>query len=81
VNRFEIGKTYRCTSPCDQNCTWDFVVVSRTASTVTFLEPEHHARRRGTVRKKVSVYDNAETCQPLGRYSFSPVLTAEKIVA
>lgn len=81
MNQFQIGKTYRATSPCDHNCTWDFLVVDRTAKTVTFLSPEHHAARRVTIKKKVSLYDGAETCQPLGRYSFSPVLTAEKLVA
>lgn len=81
VAKFQVGKTYRCTSPCDHNCTWDFLVVSRTPSTVTFLSPEHPARRREPIRKKVSVYDGAETCQPLGKYSLSPVLTAEKLVA
>lgn len=81
MKTFEIGQTYRCRSACDHNCVWDFVCVGRTAKTVTFLTVEHPAVRRGTIRRKVSVYDGSETCQPLGRYAFSPVLTAEKLVA
>lgn len=74
--QFQVGQTYRCASPCDHNCTWTFTVVSRTAQSVVFRD------EYGKVfRKKVTVYGGAETCQPLGRFSFSPVLTAEKLVA
>jgi hypothetical protein len=76
MTQFAVGSTYRCRSIGDHNCIWDFTVVRRTDKTVTFRSHDD-----GTVvRKKVSEYAGAETCQPLGRYSFSPVLTAEKLV-
>lgn len=76
TTQFQVGKAYRCSSICDHNCVWTFVVVARTDKSVTFRDED------GKVfRKKVGLWNGAETCRPLGRYSFAPVLTAEKLVA
>jgi hypothetical protein len=79
-NEFQVGQTYRCRSICDHNCIWDYTVVARTAKTVVLLEAEHPARRRSSFRCKIKVYEGVETVSPQGRFSFAPVLTAEKLV-
>jgi hypothetical protein len=75
---FQIGQTYRCRSICDHNCIWDYTVVARTAKTVVLLEAEHPARRRGSFRCKIKVWDGVETVSPQGRFSFAPVLSADR---
>lgn len=72
---FEINKTYSCCSICDSNCTWTFKVLKRTAKFVTLEDQD------GKVfRKKVTVFDGDEQCNPLGNYSMAPILRADKEV-
>lgn len=71
MTTFEIGKTYTCFSPCDQNCVWSFVVVKRTPCTITLRDKSGKEKRC-----RVSVYKNEETVYPLGSYSMCPVLRA-----
>lgn len=72
---FEINKTYSCCSICDSNCTWTFKVLKRTAKFVTLEDQD------GKVfRKKVTVFDGDEQCNPLGNYSMAPILRADKVV-
>jgi hypothetical protein len=77
---FKVGQTYRCFSPCDHNCTWDYTVAARTAKTIVLLTAEHPGRRRESFRCKIKVWEGVETVNPQGRHSFAPVLTAEKLV-
>lgn len=76
AKKFEVGKHYSMHSPCDTECIWTYKVIARTEKTVT-LE-----NREGIKKCRVSVSPvfDAESCTPLGRYSMSPILTAEKTV-
>lgn len=72
MKTFEVGKTYSTRSACDHDCIFSFTVTSRTDKTVTLSR-----RGGGTgVRRKIRVYDGAEHIDPLGRFSMSPVLSA-----
>ena len=76
MNTFEIGKTYSMHSPCCYDCTWSFVVVKRTASTVT-LRSGRGELKTCRINRQVSEWNQAETVHPLGRYSMAPSLTAD----
>jgi hypothetical protein len=73
MKRFEIGRSYSCRSICDYDCTFQFVVTKRTEHFVWLRDSGGRIRRR-----KVSdlMGNNVECCEPHGRYSMSPVLTA-----
>lgn len=70
--KFIVGRTYAVRSICDYDCVFRFEVVARTEKTVTLAS---HGKQ---VRRKVRVVCGAEACDPHGRYSMSPVLSAEK---
>lgn len=72
--RFEVGKSYACRSVCDYDCIFTFEVVARTASTITI----RGSAVTGTKRRKLRERDGVEIIDPLGRYSMSPVLCADK---
>jgi hypothetical protein len=84
---FEVGQIYACRSIGDWNCIWTFKVVARTAKFVTLDDSQDPGilrslgidRGDGTVRVGVSRYQGVERCSPIGRYSFSPTLTADKV--
>ena len=82
---FQIGKQYAMRSICDYYCIWLYQVISRTAKTVTLCElvekPGGQIIQREAKRFRITVRNGAEEVSPLGRYSMSPILTAEKIVA
>lgn len=71
LSKFIVGNTYGVRSICDHNCIFTFKVVARTEKTVTL---ESHGKQ---VRRKIRLVDNAEGCDPQGRFSMSPVLTAD----
>jgi hypothetical protein len=73
---FKIGTTYSVRSICDYDCIFSFEVVSRTEKTVTIKSAS-----RSDVRRKVRVIDGVETIDPHGRYSMSPVLSADKVAS
>lgn len=73
--QFENGRAYSMSSPCDHNCIWTFLVVKRTAKTVTLMEVGGRNREKVC---RVSNYDGAETVMLLGRYSMAPVLKATR---
>ncbi len=75
MTKFQVGKTYGVRSICDHNCIFCFKVVSRTVKTVTL---KYHGSE---VRRKVRLDGNTEACDPMGRYSMSPYLTADREVA
>ena len=76
MKKFEIGKTYTMTSPCDRNCVWTYTVTKRTAKTITISDGTETKSCR--VNAQVSEYRDAESIFPLGRYSMCPVLSADK---
>ena len=72
VVRFQVGHTYRTRSACDWDCIFSYTVVSRTAKFLT-LDDGYQVRRVG-----VRVWDGRETASPEGRYSMSPLITADR---
>ena len=74
IKTFEINKTYSMNSACDHNCVWTAKVLKRTAKFVTLRV----SGEKEPVRCKVHVWQDSESCYPLGTYSMCPVLTAEK---
>lgn len=82
MNKFEIGKTYTMRSSGNQDCIWTYMVIARTAQTITLKDMSSNFReqskapQRFRINKQVSVYRNAETVYPLGQYSLCPSLTA-----
>ena len=78
MKKFEIGKEYLMSSPCDHNCIWSFTVIARTAQTITITDGKQTKKCR--ISKQYSEYNKAETVFPLGQYSMCPILTADKEV-
>ena len=78
TKRFEIGKTYFMRSVCNSECVWTYKVINRTNSTVT-LKDECDKITRCRINQKEADYFKCENVRPLGTYSMSPVLYADKI--
>lgn len=76
VIKFEAGRTYSCNSIGDSNCWWHFEVVRRTAKTLWIRETDSTK----IVRRKIRIWDGAETVDPLGNYSMSPSIGANRNV-
>lgn len=74
MKKFEIDHVYTMKSICDQACTWTFIVIARTASTVTISDGKTVKTCR--INKRITEYLGAETVYPLGQYSMAPSLTA-----
>lgn len=70
--RFEAGVSYFCRSACDHECVWHFRIIRRTASSV-WVEVNGKECRRS-----VRVWDGVEKFEPFGRYSMSPVVSADR---
>lgn len=70
--RFEAGVSYFCRSACDHECVWHFRIIRRTVSSV-WVEVNGEECRRG-----VRVWDGVEKFEPFGRYSMSPVVSADR---
>lgn len=73
AKRFEVGEIYATRSACDWDCIFSFTVTKRTEKTVTIKSKIY-----GTKVKRIRIYDNVECIDPLGSYSMSPVLSADK---
>ena len=72
MKQFEIGKTYKTTSSCDNDCVFSWTVVSRTAKSVKVIgdlikEPK---------TKKIYTCGESETVFPLGMFSMAPAISA-----
>jgi hypothetical protein len=67
VTKFEVGKTYSTRSIGDHNCIIRVTIAKRTAKTVTTTDGK-------TFRP--TVYNNAESIMPWGRYSMAPSVDA-----
>lgn len=76
TKKFSPGATYAARSACDHECVWTFTVVKRTAKFVTLVD-----KWGEIVRVGVRVWNGIEFCSPLGVYSMSPSLSAERPVA
>ena len=76
VVTFEVGSAYTCRSACDSDVAWTFEVVRRTAQFITLKtwgDP-----LGDETRCKVRVWNGVESASPLGTYSMSPVITADR---
>jgi hypothetical protein len=69
---FKAGVSYFCRSACDSECIWHFQIIRRTASSVWVLVDGKESRR------SVRVWDGVEKFEPFGRYSMSPVVSADR---
>ena len=78
MKKFEVNGLYSMRSICDHNCVWSYIVIARTACTVTLKSLEGHKTEtiKCRINKKASEYLKAETVYPLGQYSMCPSLTA-----
>jgi hypothetical protein len=72
VVKFEFGVSYFCRSACDSECIWHFQIIRRTASSVWVLVDGKESRR------SVRVWSGVEKFEPFGRYSMSPVVSADR---
>lgn len=70
--RFEVGVSYFCRSLGDSECIWHFRIIRRTESSV-WVEVNGKESRRG-----IRVWDGVEKFEPFGRYSMSPVVSADR---
>jgi hypothetical protein len=75
---FKVNKTYRATSVCDHNCTWDYKVISRTAKTITIVDINRKSQE--PLKRRIYVFNNCETVKPDGSYSMAPILGADKLI-
>lgn len=72
MKKFEIGKTYKMRSICNQECVWSFEVIARTKSTIKLKDEKGNVK---TCRiSKLSTTE--ELVFPLGSYSMAPILSA-----
>lgn len=73
ATKFEVGEIYATRSACDWDCIFAFVITKRTEKTVTIK-----SKLFGTKVRRIRIFDNVECIDPLGSYSMSPVLSADK---
>jgi len=76
MTTFQVGRTYSCRSICDHECIFTFTIVARTEKSVLITG----GSLRAPTRRKVRIWDGAECIDPLGRYSMSPMLRADRAV-
>lgn len=75
MKTFEIGKSYTMRSIGDHDCIWTYTVIKRTSKTITISDGKETKTCR--VNAQTSEIRNAESIYPLGRYSMSPILSAD----
>lgn len=82
--KFEVGKTYYDRFICSHDTVLSFKVIARTASTITIVGvggSEHWTRQKPKrcriMKCSYEVY-GCEAISPLGNYSMSPTLTADR---
>lgn len=72
MKKFEINKTYSCRSVCDNDCVWQFKVISRTDKTVKIVDTQN----KKEMNRKIINNSNGEYVKPFGSYSMCPILRA-----
>jgi len=72
AQQFEVGKTYSTRSMCNWDCIYSFVILARTAKSVTV---DVHGK---TVRRGLSIYEGVEQFKPFGNYSMAAIISADK---
>ena len=74
TTQFQVGRTYATRSICDHECVFSFVIISRTAKTVTTTV---HGK---IVRRGLSIWNGVEQFAPFGRYSMAAIVGADDLV-
>lgn len=69
---FQVGETYWTRSIGDYECIHSFVILGRTAKTVTVKVSGK------TVRRGLTVYDGCEQFKPFGSYSMCAIISADR---
>lgn len=74
------GNTYVMRSVSDHGAIWHCEILTRTAKRVSLRVTSSDGQFPELKTVKVSTDEGVEVCQPLGRYSRSPILSAAKKV-
>ena len=83
VSKFRVGKIYWMNSVCDSDCYWYYKVIRRTEKTVVLAQVNKVGMIRNAefkqcrINKKETERFGYESVSPLGKYSMSPVLSAD----
>ena len=72
--QFQVGKRYNLTFIGDSDLHVCYEVTKRTEKTVTVTDGQE------TKTCRPYIYDGHESVQPMGRYSMSPVLSANRVI-
>jgi hypothetical protein len=75
ITVFVVGMVYHVRSIGDNNCIWNYKVISRTPKMVTLQELGESKQ----IKCRVYVYDKREQVKPHGSYSMCAILLAEKV--
>lgn len=75
------GNTYVMRSVSDHGAIWHCEIITRTAKRVSLRVTSSDGQFPELKTVKVSTDEGFEVCQPLGRYSRSPILSAAKLSA
>lgn len=81
MKQFKIGHSYYMRSIGDHDCVWGYIVTARTKSTITIRQLGRLEQNTYRISKQTSIYRNAESVYPLGRYSLCPILSADHELA
>ena len=74
MKKFEVGKLYSTRSICDHECIWEYVVIARTAKTITLKDTMTGEVLKRRIIQGLSEWNNCECVYPLGKYSMCPIL-------
>lgn len=78
---FEVGKIYEARNMKDANASFYFMVAKRSEKSIWITQCNNALRATMEMtmkRRVVQIEDGVETCSPLGKYAFSPVLKADR---
>jgi hypothetical protein len=71
MTQFQVGNTYSTRSICDYDCIFGFMILGRTAKSVTVNV------NGKPVRRGLSIYDGVEQFKPYGTYSMCAIIRAK----
>ena len=78
MKKFIVGGIYATRSICDHGCVLRYIIVGRTACTVTAMD-KHGETKKYRISKKLSELCGAEAFSPWGSYSMAPIVSADDI--
>jgi len=71
--QFKTGSVYRTRSPGDHDCILDYKIISRTAKTLKSFDKMDNQIKT----YRISVWEGVEQFYPWGKFSMSPVMSAD----